>query len=163
MGALGLMSTAVPPTGSATSSSPVVDRVPIQVLGQDDFLKLLVTQMTTQDPLNPQTDTQFISQMAQFSALEQAKSMQAEMAQLRADQDLIRAGGLLGKVVAVRVTPELVMEGTVSAVQVEAGTPKLIIEGEPYGLNQVITISPGGDSTLTSTLNNYARISQLGR
>ena len=39
-------------------------------LGKDEFLKLLVTQLQNQDPLNPQDDTQFISQLAQFSALD---------------------------------------------------------------------------------------------
>ena len=44
-------------------------------LGKDEFLKLLVTQLQNQDPLNPQDDTQFISQLAQFSALEQMTNM----------------------------------------------------------------------------------------
>ena len=35
-------------------------------LGKDEFLKLLVTQLQNQDPLNPQDDTQFISQLAEF-------------------------------------------------------------------------------------------------
>lgn len=44
-------------------------------LDRDDFLKLLVKQLTTQDPTAPVQDQQFIAQMAQFSALEQMKNM----------------------------------------------------------------------------------------
>ena len=43
-------------------------RSPKKVLDQDDFLKLLITQFSTQDPLNPVTDTAFIAQMAEFTA-----------------------------------------------------------------------------------------------
>ena len=53
-------------------------------LGQDDFLQLLVKQMTAQDPMNPQGDTEFIAQMAQFSSLEQTKSMSSDIAMLKA-------------------------------------------------------------------------------
>ncbi|WP_036221393.1 flagellar hook assembly protein FlgD [Mesoaciditoga lauensis] len=44
-------------------------------LGKDTFLRLLVTQMKNQDPLNPMDNTQFVSQMAQFSALEQTTNL----------------------------------------------------------------------------------------
>ncbi len=41
------------------------------VMGQDDFLKLLVSQLQNQDPLNPMDGTQFASQLAQFTSVEQ--------------------------------------------------------------------------------------------
>lgn len=43
--------------------------------GQDTFLQLLVTQIRNQDPLNPQDPTQFVSQLAEFSSLEQLLAM----------------------------------------------------------------------------------------
>jgi flagellar basal-body rod modification protein FlgD len=48
-------------------------------LGKDAFLKILTAQMANQDPLQPTSDTEFIAQMAQFSALEQMQNMNSSM------------------------------------------------------------------------------------
>src|SRR6266700_4311221 len=103
------------------------DRIPSKVLGQNDFLKLLVTQMTSQDPLNPQKDTDFIAQMAQFSALEQAKTMQQDIAQLRDGEETGQAVGLLGHKVQILDSKKKTITGLVSAVTLEAGTPKITV------------------------------------
>lgn len=58
--------------GSTTSNLYSSDT---QTLGKDDFLKLLVTQLQNQDPLNPTDSTEFVSQLAQFSSLEQLSSV----------------------------------------------------------------------------------------
>lgn len=123
-------------TSSATNAPPASTRVPLQVLGQEDFLKLLAAQMTSQDPLNPQTDNEFIAQIAQFSALEQSKAMQGDVA-------MLKANGLLGRNVELQVAPGLTLAGSVTAVQMEAGMPKLIVEGQQFDLDQVLTIAPG--------------------
>lgn len=51
-------------------------------MGKDAFLNLLVTQLKYQDPLAPQADTQFVSQLAQFSALETNKTMESSIQNL---------------------------------------------------------------------------------
>ena len=82
---------------SNSAASDTQSRIPLQVLGQDDFLKLLVAQLSAQDPLNPQKDTEFIAQMAQFTSLEQSKTMGSNIAALRSQQDFVQANALLGR------------------------------------------------------------------
>jgi len=64
-------------------------------LDKNSFLKLLVTQLSKQDPTNPMNDREFISQMAQFSSLEQMNNVANSMNKLRASQ----ANQLIGKLV----------------------------------------------------------------
>jgi len=132
---------AASPIAADSAGNSTESRIPLQTLGQADFLKLLVAQLTSQDPLNPQKDTEFIAQMAQFSALEQAKSMQADIAGLRLDQEFLQANSLLGRVVELQTGQDTPISGTVSAVQVEAGTPKLVVNGQVYELSQVLSIT----------------------
>jgi flagellar basal-body rod modification protein FlgD len=74
-------------TGTPATSSQTGPRQ----LGQDDFLKLLVTQLKNQDPLKPTDNAEFVSQLTQFSQLEQTakqsqllqKSLDAQSASLQ--------------------------------------------------------------------------------
>ncbi len=118
------------------------ERVPTKQLGQQDFLRLLLTKLTSQDPLNPEKDSDFIAQMAQFSSLEQAKAMQADMAALRTEQQLLQASALIGETVQVQLDQDTATAGVVEGVKVDAGVPKLVINGEAYPLEQVLTITP---------------------
>ena len=62
-------------------------------LGRDAFLQLLVTKLKNQDPTNPATDTEFLGQLAQFSALEQLTSINAAVTALAARMDSLEAMG----------------------------------------------------------------------
>ena len=65
-------------TGALTPTASGTD-----ALGRDAFLKLLVTQLQHQNPLEPQPDGEFLAQLAQFSSLESLQDIQSDMAALR--------------------------------------------------------------------------------
>jgi flagellar basal-body rod modification protein FlgD len=121
-------------TAPATENSAfAAERMPMQKLGQDEFIKILVTQLRSQDPLNPQKDTEFVGQMAQFSALESTKLMQEEIQGLRAN-------ALIGHTVEVSGENANVI-GEVTAVDKIKGELKIIVDGVPYSLSDVIRVA----------------------
>ncbi|HTD67807.1 MAG TPA: flagellar hook capping FlgD N-terminal domain-containing protein [Candidatus Limnocylindria bacterium] len=139
---------------SVSSSADLTDttsRVPLQVLGQDDFLKLLVAQLSAQDPLNPQKDTEFIAQMAQFSALEQAKSMEVNISALRTQQTFVQANALLGREVSLQIDKDTTVQGVVSAVNIEAGTPKIVVNDQAYDMAGLLSVSLVQPQSATQT------------
>lgn len=111
-------------------------------LGKDAFLTLLVTQLRYQDPLDPQDNSAFIAQMAQFSSLEQMQNMSQGFASLQGT-------AMLGKNITAEVrdpnnpvTPKLV-SGIVQGTIVESGKTKLIVNGlmiDNSGVKQVTEI-----------------------
>ncbi len=78
---------------------------PRNQLGQDDFLKLMTTQMTHQNPLKPMENTEFLTQMAQFGTVSGIQALQKSFADfakaIGADQAL-QAAGLVGRQVLVQ-------------------------------------------------------------
>jgi len=124
---------------------PVSARLPVQTLNQQDFLQLVVAQMSNQDPMNPQKDTEFIAQMAQFTALEQSKAMQSDIAQLRSEQQMLQANALIGRAVELQGSQGALITGTVSGVQVTAGTPQIVVNGQAYDLSALLSIAPSAD------------------
>ena len=80
---------------STTGTTSAPEKTGPRALGQDDFLKLLVTQLKNQDPLNPTDNTEFVSQLAQFSQLEQS-AKQAQLLQQLGGEVFLQHQGHLG-------------------------------------------------------------------
>jgi flagellar basal-body rod modification protein FlgD len=115
-------------------------RVPARTLGQDDFLKLVIAKLANQDPLKPQEDTEFIAQMAQFTTLEQTKSMQSDIAQMRAQQQVLQGMSLLNRQVAVSKGDGTSFVGVVDKLEMEGDSLKLVIGGQKYDLKDVVEV-----------------------
>ena len=106
---------------AATSASSSAASLTIQ-----DFLKVLLTQLTYQDPLKPLDNQQFMAQIAQFTTLEQAQQTNSGITQLVANQAALSSVGLIGRAVDVTTTTGPVT-GTVSALSLAGSTPQLTI------------------------------------
>ena len=107
-------------------------------LDKEAFLQLLVTQMKYQDPLEPTDNTEYVSQLATFSELEQ-------MTNLVASSDLTRASQLVGQYVTVKQTNETTMEetivgGKVDFVTVENGKGYLNIGDSKYSIDDLDSV-----------------------
>jgi flagellar basal-body rod modification protein FlgD len=69
-------------------------------VSHQDFIKLLTTQLTTQDPLNPMEDIDFTAQLAQLQALDEQVAMTKSMAAMRLDSQLQAGSNMIGKYVS---------------------------------------------------------------
>ena len=109
-----------------------------QALGKDDFLKILLTQLTHQDPTSPLEDKEFVAQMAQFSTLEQMTNMSVELAKVFGVMAKSQAIGLLGK------TVELVLGESKISGRVEEITgsefPQILVQGRYYDVSQIVSV-----------------------
>lgn len=109
-----------------------------QQLGQNAFLKLLVTQLTNQDPLDPQDQSQFLAQLAQFSTVEGINNIQTS-------QSRQQAAGLLGKTVDAMVVKDNathVVSGKVNSVRWDTDGVHLGVAGskDEVTLDQLMQI-----------------------
>ena len=107
-------------------------------LGKDDFLKLLVAQLQNQDPMNPMSNTEFIAQMAQFSALEQMQNLSSEFSSMK-------ALSLVGKMVyaekRIGNSPDIVtVLGRVERVSIFDGNVYLHVNGQDIRMDDIVTV-----------------------
>ena len=101
-------------------------------LGKDDFLKLLVGQLQHQDPMEPSNDTEFIGQMAQFSALEQQSNTAQSTSQMAGQLSRSGALGLIGRTVTYADADGNPHSGAVEQVDIGAdGAATLTVGGAP--------------------------------
>lgn len=104
----------------------------------DTFLTLLVAEMQNQDPLEPTSNTEWVSQYATFTQVEQMTEMCEAM-------DTMRANDLVGKEVIMEVTSDsgdtTYVRGVVDYVVIENGEPYLVINEEKYSIDDLDTVA----------------------
>ena len=109
-----------------------------QELGKDDFLKLLLTQLSHQDPTSPMDNNEFIAQMAQFSSLEQMTNMNQEFYKLNSMLSGNQAVSTLGK------TVDIDLNGVISTGVVDAVTcgnaPQVRVNNMYYDMKHIAAV-----------------------
>lgn len=111
-------------------------RIASRELGKDDFLKLLMAQMTNQDPTSPMENTEFIAQMAQFTSLEQMTNMSNNFEKMAAMINSSEAQSMLGRTVQIDLGAEQSTTGVVEAAT-RGNTPQVQVNGMFYDMNKI--------------------------
>lgn len=130
-------------TGATDSSAAQTGQM--KSLGQDDFLKLLLTQLQNQDPSNTMDDKQFIAQLAQFSSLEQTNNMATGLKNMAANQASTQAMSMIGKSVQY-LDPNSgdTMSGKVASVRMSSDGPSLMVGDKQLALSDIIGVDGVG-------------------
>ena len=127
-------------TTSSSSSSDSADS-----LDMNDFFELLTAEMEYQDPLQPTDNTEFMSEMAQFSVLSAVDDMKTE-------ENYVAGASMVGKDVLYKTTDSsgstVEEEGTVEAVDFSNSTPSLYINGSWVTEDSVVRMT---DTSLVSS------------
>jgi flagellar basal-body rod modification protein FlgD len=110
--------------GAVSSSASTTQAKP---MGMEDFLKILLTQLTFQDPLKPMDNQEFMAQMAQFTSLEQTQQLNEKMSTLISNQAALQSVGLIGRTVDLTADAGVSISGTVTALSLTGEAPSLTV------------------------------------
>ena len=99
-------------------------------LGQDAFLRLMITQMENQDPLDPQKNSEFVAQLAQFTSVESLQKLNGTVSGLVSDFQsgrALQASSMVGRAVTVPTEHSILGEGgaIVGSIDLPESTPSL--------------------------------------
>jgi flagellar basal-body rod modification protein FlgD len=112
---------AISAIGSSATAATANSNLSIQ-----DFMKVLLTQLTYQDPLKPLDNQQFMSQIAQFTTLQQTQQMNTNIEKLLSNQSSLQSVGLIGRTVDISTTGGTAT-GTVSALSLSGVSPSITV------------------------------------
>lgn len=132
-----------PSSGSQSQATPLNN----SSISEQEFIKLLLSELTYQDPLQPMDNTQFLAQLAQFANLQQTSQTNTNMQTLLLMNATSQSMGLLGKNVEA-VTSQGTIDGTVTEVTFTQSGPQLSVTqangsvATGIGLSQVSLLKP---------------------
>jgi flagellar basal-body rod modification protein FlgD len=142
MAVIGEVNSTVSGLNGTTGSSKIT-----QELGKDEFLKILVAELQNQDPTNPMDNKDFITQMAQFSTLEQMQNMTESLQKYLEAQSgindssiITQSATLIGKNVLAEVDGTEV-EGQVDSIFIKDSAPYAVIGENTVPVSSISKIS----------------------
>ncbi len=131
------------------ASSNIFTNAATNTLGKDDFLQLLVTKMTNQDPLEPMKDEQFIAELAQFSQLEQTYNMN-QLLQNSSNMDYLQMQ-TINNTMATNLIGKDVQASYDSVYLGDTDSPEINYSTDKYATEVKVTITKS-DGTVVRTL-----------
>jgi len=107
-------------------------------LDYDDFLQLMVAQLQNQDPLNPTDSTEYMSQIAQFSGVEQSINMNSKLDQLLVNSSISQASTMIGLTLT---SADGSVTGTIASVKIASnGATAVLTDGKEVPITSGVTL-----------------------
>jgi flagellar basal-body rod modification protein FlgD len=128
---------------SQSSNSTSSTTAPLSTgVDYNTFLKLLIAEMKNQDPTNPMDTSQYMSQFAQMSSVEQAMQTNTKLDSLLSSQALSQADGLIGKTISFTDSTGATFTGKVASISINSdGSVATLQDGTKVAVGPGITIS----------------------
>ncbi|MDP4097539.1 flagellar hook capping protein [Paenibacillus sp. P96] len=160
------------PNVNRAASSTKSDSSGTSSLGKDEFLKLLITQLQNQDPMQPMEDKEFIAQMAQFTSVEQLMNISSQLTAM--SESLGVSSAMIGKEVSWisegktdPITGEksegTVQSGIVDSIVIRDGVQYATVGKEEIALTDITSIkNPAGEDSKESIPEEPAGETEAG-
>lgn len=133
--------------GAATAAAPTPNQRQVKSknmeLKTEDFIKMMITQLQNQDPLEPAKNQDLLAQMSQIGQLQSATSLQESLKGMVLQNQIGAAAGLIGKTVQGLDAQDEPVSGLVNSVKVTADGVNLELDnGKSLALSRVTQIAP---------------------
>ncbi len=126
-------------TASTSSTAPSKQTI--------DFMKLLTAQMQYQNPMDPQSSTDFTTQIAQLSQVDGINQLNQSITSMLAMQGMTQGANMIGMKVTYTNSAGGSAQGVVGSVAMASGKPQLMINGAQVDISQVRTVEAGPKTT----------------
>lgn len=112
-------------------------------MNADSFMKLLMAQLTNQNPLEPLDDTQMMTQFTQLNSLQELQQIGASLTQVVGDSQASYAASLLGKLATVYTDDGYMDQGYISGFSLYGGEVYVEINDNTFSLADIISVGEG--------------------
>ncbi len=121
-------------------------------LKTEDFIKMMVTQLQNQDPMEPAKNQELLAQMSQIGQLQSSTQLQDSLKSMVLQNQVGSAGNLIGKTVQGADDNQEAIRGIVTSVRVDKNGVYLQLDnGRELSMSNVTNIAPGRSATAATT------------
>jgi flagellar basal-body rod modification protein FlgD len=129
-------------TSTTSTTSGAITNTSTNTVDYNTFLQLLVAEMQNQDPTNPMDTSEYMSQFAQLSTVEQAMQTNAKLDALLSSQALSQADGLIGRTVSFTDSTGASFTGKIASVSINSdGSIATLEDGTKVAIGPGLTLS----------------------
>jgi flagellar basal-body rod modification protein FlgD len=143
-------------TGATTSAGASANQAPtrnrMSELKAEDFIKMMITQLQNQDPMEPAKNSELLAQMSQIGSLQSSTQLQDSLKGIVLQNQIGGAGNLLGKTVQGMDAKNETIKGVVNSIRVEKDKVMLELDsGKTLAMDRVTHIGPPPGDVTTKT------------